>query len=429
MLRILLAKDLRRARRNPFPWVIYLIIPLAVTALLGLALGGNSQDSALGRIRFAVVDEDQSFLTRMLAAAGNRGGTNRNFEPVFLSRPAALELVNANKISAVLIVPAHFTSQYLSGRDPVRVELIKNPAESLHPAVLEELLGATVTGLNALSRNFLVEVPALEEVLAGRGDAEAVGRLADRAGNKLLMAEKMINPPLVWYTGGNFGAKPEAVAAGTPPAGPVPDAGRSGMFAYLLSGMAAMFLLFLGQNGMTDLHRELRLRTFERCQTLREAAGWFVFSKICFTVVMLLICSGILFGGGGLMFHIHWRHPGALLALSAGYAVFVAALFAVLVALVPDERRAGVLNNLAGMALGLAGGCAFPPEHLPDFVRAHLTPWLPSNWFATAARELQSTGVTPTWPQVTVELLVVALLLTLLAAWLFRRRFQKGLRP
>ena len=42
MLPILLAKDLRRAWRNPLPWLINLIVPLAMTALIGLVFGGGA---------------------------------------------------------------------------------------------------------------------------------------------------------------------------------------------------------------------------------------------------------------------------------------------------------------------------------------------------------------------------------------------------
>ena len=42
MLRVLLAKDLRRARRNPLPLVINILIPLVITALVGLTFGGKS---------------------------------------------------------------------------------------------------------------------------------------------------------------------------------------------------------------------------------------------------------------------------------------------------------------------------------------------------------------------------------------------------
>ena len=70
MLRVLLAKDLRRAWRNPLPWLINLIVPLAMTALIGLVFGGHSDSGALGRIRFAVVDEDKSLLGRFLRGIG-----------------------------------------------------------------------------------------------------------------------------------------------------------------------------------------------------------------------------------------------------------------------------------------------------------------------------------------------------------------------
>ncbi|MCX6928020.1 MAG: hypothetical protein NT154_33140, partial [Verrucomicrobia bacterium] len=56
------------------------------------------------------------------------------------SAKAALELaqLNANQLSAVFIVPKDFTADYLAGR-PTKLELIKNPADSIHPAFLEEV--------------------------------------------------------------------------------------------------------------------------------------------------------------------------------------------------------------------------------------------------------------------------------------------------
>jgi ABC-type multidrug transport system permease subunit len=189
-----------------------------------------------------------------------------------------------------------------------------------------------------------------------------------------------------------------------------------------------MFLLFLGQNAMTDLHRELRTRTFERYHTMHESLWPFIVSKMIFAVVMLLICSAILIGGGGLVFRIQWQNPLALCGLLASYSCFVAALFAVLVALVPDERHARVLNYLAGLALGFVGGCAFPARQLPDFLREYVTPLMPSNWFVETARDLQFNGTEVAWRIVVLKLAFCAAALTILAAWLFRRKFQSGLK-
>ena len=129
-----------------------------------------------------------------------------------------------------------------------------------------------------------------------------------------------------------------------------------------------------------------------------------------------------------MIFRIHWQHPLALTALAAGYACFVAALFALLVALMPDERRAAVLNNLAGMALGLAGGCAFPANQLPAFLREHVTPLMPSYWFVDTARNLQFGGENVAWGLVALKLVLLGVVLLALAAVLIRRRFKMGLR-
>src|SRR5271157_2314655 len=112
MLGILLTKDLRRARRNPLPWLINLIVPLIMTALIGLVFGGNSEGGALGRIRFALVDEDQSALSDFLRGAGNQKQGSQFLDPVVMERAEAMREINASRLSAVLIIPTNFMSHY-----------------------------------------------------------------------------------------------------------------------------------------------------------------------------------------------------------------------------------------------------------------------------------------------------------------------------
>ncbi len=425
MLRVLLAKDLRRALRNPLPWLINLIVPLAMTTLVGLIFGGHSDSGALGRIRFAVVDEDKTPLSDFLRGAANQREGGKYLEPVFMEREEALREINANKISAVLIIPTNFMRDYLTAREAVSLELIKNPAESVHPAVLEELLGAVVTALNAVSRNFNSEFPEWRAVLEGREDYHKVSALIERAGDKFKTAKKYIYPPLVSYE--KEAPADESKSSAAAKAGGAKGGDADGVFAYLLIGFSGMFLLFIAGSAMSDLYRELRQHTFERYQTLRDSLVPFLAGKAVFGVVMLLLCSGIMLGGGGLIFGIHWQQPLALLTLTVGYTCFMAALFAVFVALMPDERHAAVLNNLAAMGMGLAGG-VFPPQQLPAFLREHITPYLPSYWFVATARNLQDGGTGVAWGWVALKLAALGVVLIVLAAILFRRRFQSGLR-
>jgi ABC-type multidrug transport system permease subunit len=428
MLLVLLAKDLRRAWRNPLPLVINLLIPLCLTALVGLAFGGKSDSGALGRIRFALVDEDKTILSDFLRGAANQREGGKYLEPVFLERDEALRQINDNKLSAVLVIPTNFTRHYLTGKAEVRLELIKNPAQSIHPAVLEELLGALVTALNAVSRNLQSEFPGWQKIIEGEGDYKQVAALIERAGDKLKKAEKFINPPLVMYEkdapadSGNNAAESAGTTGSTAKKGDP----ASGIFSYLLVGMAGMFLLFLASNAMTDLHRELRQRTLARYHTLHHQLTPFVAGKVVFAVVVLLLCSLILLGGGGLVFRTEWRQPVSLALLAVGYAFFAAGLMAVLVALIPDERKAGALNTVIAMGLALAGGCMFPPQALPAFLREHITPLLPTHWFVETARNLQYSDGEVAWVLALVKMLVLSTVLLAVAALLFRRQFRQG---
>lgn len=430
MLRVLLAKDLRRARRNPLPLIINLLIPLVITALIGLAFGGKSDSGALGRIRFALVDEDKTILSDFLRGSANQREGSKYLEPVLLERAEALRQIYDNQISAVLIIPTNFTRNYLTGKTNVSLELIKNPAQSIHPAVMEELLGAVVTGLNAISRNLQSEFPGWQQVIEGKSDYKEVARLIERAGDKLKQVEKFINPPLVAY---EKDAKTEpatdSAANATENKTAPKKSPTSGIFGFLLVGMAGMFLLFLASNAMTDLHRELRLRTLARYHTLHERLSPFLASKVVFTVVILLISSAILLGGGGAVFGVGWKHPLELCLLAVSYAGFAAGLMALLVALMPDERKAGAMNTIVAMGLGLAGGCMFPPQALPAFLGKHITPLLPTYWFVDTARNLQYSDGAVAWLPALVKLLGLGFVLLAIAALLLRRQFQSGARP
>ena len=426
MLHVLLAKDLRRAWRNPLPWCINLALPLCITALIGLAFGGKSDSNALGRIHFAVVDEDDSLLTGMLRGAANQKEGGKYLDPEFLARAEALRRVNDGKISAVLIIPTNFTRDYFSGRTNTALELIKNPAESIHPAVLEEMLGVVTTALSAIARNFQSEFPAWQAVFDGQEDYHQVARLIERAGDKFNAARTYLNPPLVSYTKDRPVETPKADAAQNAKAAPTKSGPGFNLFAYLLAGLAAMFLLFTASSGMSDLHRETRQRTFERYHTLHERLLPFVASKVVFAVVLLLFSSAVMLGGGALVFRIHWQHPLELTALAFTYSVFAAGLMATLAAVFSDERTANVLNNIVGMGLGLAGGCAFPPQNLPTFLREHITPLLPSFWFCDTVRNLEFGSAPVPWLAMALRLLLVGGVFIGVAAFLFRRRFKAG---
>src|ERR1043165_4920099 len=106
-LAILIAKDFRRTLRNPWPWVLNLALPLAITALVGFAFGPRGDDDSIkiARIKVAVVDEDQSLLTGAFRSALTEDRAVEHLDPIFVRRAEAMRMLRENQISAIVVFP------------------------------------------------------------------------------------------------------------------------------------------------------------------------------------------------------------------------------------------------------------------------------------------------------------------------------------
>src|SRR5262245_25242857 len=334
----LLIKDLRRAWRNPWPYLINLALPLCITGLIGLVFGPSSTSGGLGQIKLAVVDEDDSVLSSLLRGAMNQGDFKKHLEARFLERAEALSQIDDNQISAVLIIPKGFTRDYLMGDRPVALELIKNPAQSVYPAILEEFLQVTVAGLNAIARNLRSDLPEWSAVIEkeGRPDLKRIAGLLSRVGDRFEQAERYLFPPLIRYEATTQKqAKPQGPALN--------------LFAFLLPGMAAMFLLFLADHAIRDLYREVNARTLDRFRTLHDGLLPFVISKVVLAMAVVALGSIVMFGGGVLIFGIHWEKPLAMAVVILAFGLFGSGFMAFIAALARNERRANAMNSVIVM--------------------------------------------------------------------------------
>ena len=413
----LLAKDLRRLRRNPLPWLALLGVPLLVTGLIGAAFSPRAGGGGLGRIALALVDEDDSQLTRLLRRSLAGHETGERLDVRVVERAEALRQVGEGELAAVVIIPRGFTGDYLAGRWPVALELVKNPAQAIHPAVVEEALGLLAAALDALAHTLGDDLAPWAAILdrGGTFDWDEAGRLLRRTGDRLAPAKAYLSPPPLSYR-----KQTRADAA-------APEQEWS-LFAFLLVGMAAMFLLYIADSATRDLYRELRFRTLERFRTLRQGVWPFVAGKAVFAIVAVLAGAAILLGGGGLMFGIAWRRPLALAVLVLAYAAFAAGFMGLLAALAGSERRAEILNNVIVMVVSMAGGCMFPPQQLPALLRDRIMPAIPTAWFAAAARSLQDDPAFAGWAGAAARLAAVGVAMLALATVLLRRRLERGVR-
>lgn len=418
MLWTLLKKDFRRTRRNPWGWIFNLSLPLAMTALFGFAFGGSGKGGAsVAKIKIAIVDEDKSIVGSMLRSAISQGDAASHFEVQLENRTNAASLLRDGKISAALVVPAEFTKGFFSGKTNLALEVIKNPAHTIYPAVVEEMTAVVVTGLNAVARNLGPEMPYFEAMFKSGFSFDQISAAMLRLQERFAPAKKYLSPPLVQY------ARTETVTT------PEKKEGGLGIFAYILPGVASAFLLFLADNCMRDLHRERRMRTLDRLRTMTNGVGVFITSKVLYAAISVFLGSGILFGLGTIIFGVDWKEPWLLAAASLAYSVFAAGFLAMLVTLARNEKRTESMNSMILFAVAFAGGSYFPAEQLPAFIREHVCPLMPNYWFIEAVR-----GIANGTPQgmtalgTVLKLALVGVVLAAGSAIVLQKRLTEGAR-
>jgi ABC-type multidrug transport system permease subunit len=417
ILLTLIRKDLLRVRRNPWVVIINLALPLLITTLIAVAFRGGSSGSGMGTIKLAIVDEDESVLSSFLRGAFQQGQAGEILEPRVMSRTEALQQIKANEISAVVILPRNLAAGFLNGESGLKIELIKNPAQRFYPAIVEELLGVLVEGLNAVSVNMGDEFSGLLDVFKEDKlpDFLKMSRIYADLDRRAKALRNYLDPPLVVYETETGAAHKEREESR-----PV-----AGVFAFVLPGMASMFLLFIADGSMRDIFRESRLKTMDRFRTLHDNLLVFVVSKVMSALVVICLGGFILFFGSSLVFQFSWGAPSAIVALVVSYATCAAGLMALCAAIARGEKRADVINISIILGMAFMGGAFFSASGLPPFVLKYISPMLPNYWLIEAVRAVHS-GDAGAWVIPSLKLVSAGLVMMVAGGALFRAQLSKG---
>ncbi len=424
LVRILIAKDLRRIRRNPLAILIQIGIAMLLVTVIGLAFGPQAKSgSGMSPIKLSIVDEDESVFTQLLQNTVSSKEFSQYFDTHFLEREEALEKINDNELSAVLIIPEGFSDVFLAGNSrEVDLELVKNPAQSIYPAVVEEGTKALLALLNALARNFGEELREWKGVLESAEETDFVsttfivaGLLQDTA-DRLEEIEDYLTPPLVTFE------------SRTQSDGSDAEEGDFNLYSWLFAGMAGMFLLMISNSLTSDIYREARFGTLSRFVTLHDGLWALITGKMVLVTTIVLISAAIMFGGAALVFGFTWKNPLPVVAVVFGYGVCAAGLTSCIASIAAKEKRADTINTIVIMGLAVLGGTMFQVEDMPGFVRDYVSPHLPTTWFIGTIRSLQDVNVVTLWVGVSIKLCVAGVALAGVSSILFYRRLQKGVK-
>ncbi len=366
--------DIRRFLRDKSGYVWLFLVPFLFTYFFGSAFKGDTRAPTNPKPQALIDNRDAGFMGAL---------TVRELDAQGL-RAVSPDSEDAGKVSRGVRIPVDFTERILA-RQPVDIELFTVQGGDLEASQMLEvrLLRAIIATLSNLIELDGAGLPVARDTLEALMDREDPVQLrASFAGRR---------------------------------------AAPSG-FDQSVPGIMVMFLIInLIAFGGASVADERNTGTLRRLAGLPITREQLILGKILGRFLLGLV--QILFFGviGAFLFGMRYDGPLApLLATLAVYAWGCAALGALIGALIANPDKVVGLGVLAGNVMAALGGCWWPIEVAPDFMKT-LAKAFPTGWAMSALHQLMSFG--GSWPHIVGPLLALtafALAATALAAKLLR---------
>lgn len=342
----LAVNDVRLTVRDRAAAFWLLVLPVFLIWIFGRVMGGGQTAS----VALTVIDRDGGWLAEAFAeelAAPN--------VTLVVLRGADADGESAKKATRWIELPAGFTDGVLAGRQQkLKIQTAENAAADYSRAA---------------------------DVVVARGIVRTLGRVAEMKSTRSAMSVAAYDalrarPPIVALDSANAGR-------GTAVRGIEQSVPGNMTFTVMMMTLiyGAVFLTIEKREGM--LKRQL---------TLPISRAAIFAGKVLGRVLVALLQIAILVGAGRFLFHLDFGgSPAGLWVLLTAYAVAVAGIATFLGAVLANPEQASTVGWLASTVMAALGGCWWPAEVMPDWLRAgaHV---FPTAWAMDGLHALISFG-------------------------------------
>ncbi len=346
-LLLLAANDVRLTVRDRVAAFWLFLLPIFLMWLFG-GLGGGG---GTAKVALTVIDRDGGWLAQSFAK--ELDGPN---VALIVLRGADVDGEAAKKATRRLELPAGFTDNALAGKQQ-RLKIVTG-----EEAQSDYSRAAEVVVIRAIVRT----LARVAEMKQSSGPVSAGAYDALRA-----------RPPIVALETENAGrgtAVPNGVAQSVP-----------GIMTFTVLMMTLIY-------GAVFLTIEKREGMLKRQLTLPISRMTILSGKVLGRVFVAMLQIAILVTAGRFLFHLDFgRSTAALFALLLSYAFAVAGIATFLGAILANPEQASIVGWLASMVMAAMGGCWWPSEVMPEWLReaAHV---FPTTWAMDAFHALISFG-------------------------------------
>lgn len=367
--------------------IVGVLVPILIAAFFGYIFGGNGGggDQDAGKVPIAVVDEDQSTVSKAIVADLS-GDAMLDVLP--LTRAEASEQVLKGKRQAAAIFPQGFGEQSVAalfnGRDKPQIELLVDPSQAISAKLVQGLLAQySMQDISREAFNGVMGRQATQDVLK---DLEALPETASRSELKTLLGsvQKLneLNDQAATAdgTGGNtsfqLGIPYEVTATEVGAKKGVPYNG----YAHSFAGMAVQFILFAGIDAGVVLLLLRQRGIWQRIRSAPISKGEFILSRLlatasvsAFQMVVIYLAAMLVFG-----VRIMGSLPGFLL-VAVAFCVLNAAFGLMLATLGRSAAATRGIATMVMLLLVMLGGAWVPAFVFPAWLQ-QASLFTPTRW-------------------------------------------------
>ena len=385
------AKDLRLRVRDRSALIVGILAPLVLAFIFNLVFGAAATGSGLG-LEFGLVDEDGSEISGALVTVledAERAGILEL--EAFEVRAEAEESVEQGRIDAFLAIPSGFEQSVMTGRSDV-IEVVGSVNSPTSTQIAASFAEQFSTGL-AAGQLAVATVAELDGVgvtpqfLAGLGQDPAI------ASQSFAFIDRS--------------AETRQLDATT----------------FFAAGMAAFFLFFTVQVGVTGLLDEERDGTMARLMAAPVSRTSIIAAKGIVSFVLGMVSMTVLVLATSFLMGAEWGAPLGVAVLVVTGVASAVGVMGLVAAFARTPEGAGNLGSIIAVILGMLGGTFFPIGTAGGFL-SRLTYLTPHAWFMRGLGDLGS-GAEWTNALPAAGAIMVFAIVTGAVAWvaLGRRRF------
>jgi len=342
------AKDLRIRLRDRNTLLLGLLLPAALTAIMGFAF---SSDSGISEIPITIVGpEDADFLSEAAAGMLSR---HELFDVAVSDETRAIEDVrNGHRAAAIVIPDSLFEA--VSGGHSAEFVVYEDPVSSVKSSIVRtmmEQMADAGNAMSALGRSIFLTIDDVGEL----SDAE---RFALNGWMFDWMRERWEDPPIAIASSDESVREISAVS-------------------YFAPAFTVFFTLFTLLSSARSIHEERDAGTYGRLRTTPVTRPSIIAGKMLATYTQGVVQVLLLIGLSGVLFGIDWgSSPTAVAAMAlvtaagaSGIAIFIAA-----------ASRTGTQTDQIGtvvvLVMSVAGGSMWPmPESFEPVSRLTFNYW------------------------------------------------------